>query len=78
MAQVSQANSILISRADSIGDVVLTLPMAGVLKQILPGVKIIFLGKNYIGNLRTLFGPYNKVRNIFFSKVQNKGNDKPL
>lgn len=47
MAQVPQTNSILISRADSIGDVVLTLPMAGILKQILPGVKIIFLGKNY-------------------------------
>lgn len=39
--------TILLSRADSIGDVVLTLPMAGVLKEAIPGVKIIFLGKNY-------------------------------
>ncbi|MBC7694577.1 MAG: glycosyltransferase family 9 protein [Burkholderiales bacterium] len=38
---------ILISRTDSIGDVVLTLPMAGIIKQYLPQSKIIFLGKNY-------------------------------
>jgi heptosyltransferase-3 len=39
--------TILLSRADSIGDVVLTLPMAGVLKELIPEVRIIFLGKNY-------------------------------
>ncbi len=38
---------ILISRTDSIGDVVLTLPMAGVIKQFLPDSKIVFLGRNY-------------------------------
>lgn len=38
---------ILISRTDSIGDVVLTLPMAGIIKQQLPGSKVIFLGRNY-------------------------------
>lgn len=38
---------ILISRTDSIGDVVLTLPMAGIIKQQLPGSKIVFLGRNY-------------------------------
>lgn len=38
---------ILISRTDSIGDVVLTLPMAGIIKQFLPQSKIIFLGRNY-------------------------------
>ncbi len=47
MAPLSKATTILISRADSIGDVVLTLPLAGVLKQMIPGVKIIFLGKDY-------------------------------
>lgn len=40
-------SNILISRTDSIGDVVLTLPLAGMLKQFLPGVKIGFLGKKY-------------------------------
>ena len=39
--------TILISRTDSIGDVVLTLPMAGVLKQLYPDSKVIFLGKTY-------------------------------
>lgn len=40
-------NNILISRTDSIGDVVLTLPVAGVLKKNFPNVKIGFLGKSY-------------------------------
>jgi ADP-heptose:LPS heptosyltransferase len=38
---------IILSRTDSIGDVVLTLPMAGVLKRSFPGCTIIFLGRNY-------------------------------
>lgn len=38
---------ICISRTDSIGDVMLTLPLTGFLKQIFPGVKIIFLGNTY-------------------------------
>lgn len=39
--------SIILSRTDSIGDVVLTLPMAGYIKQYFPKCKVIFLGKNY-------------------------------
>jgi heptosyltransferase-3 len=39
--------TIIISRTDSIGDVVLTLPMAGILKSYFPEAKIIFLGKTY-------------------------------
>ena len=38
---------VLLSRTDSIGDVVLTLPMAGVLRQKLPGIRISFLGRDY-------------------------------
>jgi len=38
---------ILLSRTDSIGDVMLTLPLAGLLKQRFPGVRIAFLGRNY-------------------------------
>lgn len=38
---------IILSRTDSIGDVVLTLPMAGVLKQQLPDCYLIFLGRKY-------------------------------
>ena len=38
---------IILSRTDNLGDVILTLPMAGVLKQHFPGVHIVFLGKSY-------------------------------
>jgi heptosyltransferase-3 len=38
---------IIISRTDSIGDVILTLPLAGILKQYFPDLHIIFLGSSY-------------------------------
>ena len=37
----------ILSRTDSIGDVVLTLPMAGLLKQYYPQCSVYFLGRNY-------------------------------
>lgn len=40
-------NHILISRTDSIGDVVLTLPLAGLLRKKFPSGKISFLGMPY-------------------------------
>lgn len=40
-------NNVIISRTDSIGDVVLTLPVAAVLKAHFPGIKIGFIGKSY-------------------------------
>lgn len=39
--------NIIISRTDSIGDVVLTLPVATVLKKHFPAIKIAFMGKPY-------------------------------
>ena len=39
--------NILISRTDAIGDVILTIPMAGYLKKEFPGCKIFFLGRTY-------------------------------
>lgn len=39
--------NIIISRTDNIGDVVLTLPLAGIIKENIPNAKIYFLGKNY-------------------------------
>lgn len=39
--------SFIISRTDAIGDVVLTLPVAGVLKSLYPQSQVIFLGRNY-------------------------------
>jgi ADP-heptose:LPS heptosyltransferase len=38
---------IMISRTDSIGDVILTLPVAGIIKKMFPSCTIIFLGKSY-------------------------------
>ncbi len=40
-------NNIILSRTDSLGDVILTLPLAGVLKKYFPDCRIIFLGKTY-------------------------------
>ncbi|WP_253809976.1 glycosyltransferase family 9 protein [Hydrotalea flava] len=39
--------TILISRTDNIGDVVLTLPMAGIIKKYFPDILIGFLGRAY-------------------------------
>lgn len=38
---------VIISRTDSIGDVVLTLPMALLLKRVIPGCEVVFLGSSY-------------------------------
>ena len=43
----SPPNNIIISRTDSIGDVVLTLPVAAAIKKKFPAIKIAFLGKAY-------------------------------
>jgi len=37
----------IISRTDSLGDVILTLPTAGLMKKLYPGVKIYFIGRSY-------------------------------
>lgn len=46
MAKV-HPKKIVISRTDSIGDVVLTLPLAGILKEKFPDATIVFLGNTY-------------------------------
>ncbi len=38
---------IIISRPDAIGDVLLTLPMCGLIKKYFPEVKIVFIGRTY-------------------------------
>ena len=45
---------VIISRTDSIGDVILTLPMAGKLKEMLPGCFVIFLGRDYTRDIVSL------------------------
>ncbi|MBT9394736.1 glycosyltransferase family 9 protein [Hymenobacter sp. NST-14] len=41
------SRTFLISRTDAIGDVVLTLPVAGRLKQLYPGCRVLLLGRTY-------------------------------
>ena len=43
----SGAKTLLISRTDSIGDVVLTLPLLGLIKEFNPDLRIVFLGQSY-------------------------------
>ncbi len=45
---------IILSRTDSIGDVILTLPMAGILKEMLTDCYIIFLGRDYTRDVVSL------------------------
>jgi ADP-heptose:LPS heptosyltransferase len=42
-----EARTFIISRTDAIGDVVLTLPVAGVLRSLFPNSRIFFLGRSY-------------------------------
>lgn len=45
--KIKAPKKIVISRTDSIGDVALTLPLAGIIKEKFPDAKIIFLGNTY-------------------------------
>jgi ADP-heptose:LPS heptosyltransferase len=54
---MKQPERIIISRTDSIGDVVLTLPLAGALKARFPDCHIIFLGRDYTKDVVAL-SPY--------------------
>ena len=42
-----RADRVIISRTDNIGDVVLTLPMVGILRRCRPDAEILFLGRGY-------------------------------
>lgn len=45
--RVSIGKRIIISRTDNLGDVILTLPLLGYLKAVMPEVRIYFIGKAY-------------------------------
>lgn len=44
---IQSPKHIIVSRTDSIGDVVVSIPLCGKLKELFPNVKITFLGKSY-------------------------------
>lgn len=59
---------ILVSRVDNIGDVALTLPMAGFLKEIFPEVEVTYLVKKYTSAVCSLSEKIDKV--IFWDEVE--------
>lgn len=70
MLKLNKYPTFLISRTDSIGDVVLTLPLAGYLKEKFPGSKILFLGVTYTQDVVRLsqdidkFIDWNEIKNM--------------
>ena len=51
---MTNSQNILISRTDAIGDVILTLPIAGIIKEYFPNSKVFFLGKTYTKDIISL------------------------
>ncbi len=45
---MEKPNRIIVSRTDSIGDSVLTLPLCGQLKSLFPEVEVVYYGKSYV------------------------------
>jgi heptosyltransferase-3 len=70
---------ILISRTDSIGDVVLTMPLAGFLKKNFPQIKISFLGKEYTRPVIEACRHVDRFIEIndFLTGPDLRGNEKP-
>jgi len=70
--------NILISRVDSLGDVVLTIPAAGVLKGLYPDSRITFLGNSYTRPLIDASGyidsflDWNDIKNLSSSEGLKK------
>lgn len=54
--------TVVISRTDSIGDVILTLPLCAWIKQIYPTSKLIFLGKKYTNPVLTCFDAIDEIK----------------
>lgn len=76
MTKVPERNikRIIISRTDAIGDVVLTLPIAGILKKYIPGCRIIFFGRTYTKPVIDLCEYIDEFINFDeFEKLDNKG-----
>lgn len=70
------AKTIIISRTDGIGDVVLTLPLAGVLKKLIPECKIIFLGTSYTREIVALCNNIDEF--IAWNEIENKSESQQI
>ena len=71
--------SIIISRTDSIGDIVLAMPVAGVLKKNFPGIKIALLGSIYTRDIANSCAHFDEFITLedFYSKDVFICNKKP-
>jgi heptosyltransferase-3 len=47
------SQTFLVSRTDAIGDVVLTLPVCGMLKRLFPGCRVVLIGRGYTAAVAT-------------------------
>lgn len=68
--------SVLLCRTDSIGDVVLTLPLAGAIKRHFPETKIYFLGVSYTKDVVCLSRNVDEFLN--WSEIKNLRPDKQI
>jgi len=68
-------NNILIVRTDRIGDVVLSLPLASIIKKHFPSTKVAFLVRDYTKSL-VENNPF--IDEVITLKVENKTDGKPL
>lgn len=64
------AKKILISRVDNLGDVILTLPLGGVLKKIYPDAKLTFLIKSYTVAVGKLSKDFDEL--LLWDQLENK------
>ncbi len=71
---MNESPVIIISRVDGIGDVVLTLPMAGLIKKKFPHTTILFLGRTYTRDVVELseyvdeFINYDEIKSLSLNK----------
>jgi ADP-heptose:LPS heptosyltransferase len=77
MISIPENTSILFSRTDSIGDVMLTIPLTAFLKKHFPKNKIVFLCSSYtapiLQHIQTIdeIIIYNEIQNITFNQTKN-------
>ena len=54
-------NRIIVSRTDSIGDVMLTLPLCVWIKNQFPNIQLVFLCKSYTRDVVACFNPVDEI-----------------
>ena len=67
--KLNEVKRILISRTDSIGDVVLTLPMCSWIKEHYPLAELIYIGRNYTRPVVSCFSPVDRF--VDWNEIEN-------